>query len=344
MPEIDAQSVFKTDAARGALVLRPMTLGDPRGSEVLIAIHSASICGTDLHLYKWNEWARKSYTPPFPMGHEFGGTVTAIGPEVAHIRIGDRVTAETHLACGHCHQCRINRRHTCENLKLFSRMGLGCFSSHTIVPEAMLRRLPDDVPMDLATLMEPFGIAVRAVSEASVSGADLLILGAGPIGLLCVVAARALGANRIFVTDLSDYRQRLASSLGADEAGAPELVEAMTVRADAVIDTTGSAAAVSSALEVLHRGGRLIFASLPEQPLSIDVTRHVVLREIAIGGVYGRRLDETWIAAERLMSRHAETLRQVVTHRLPLADYRAAFALAESGQAGKVVLCPDVRN
>jgi threonine 3-dehydrogenase len=344
MSQLDTQFVFKADAVHGALALRQIALHEPRGAEVLIAIHSASICGTDLHLYRWNEWASRAYAPPFPMGHEFGGTVAAVGPDVTHIRIGDRVTAETHLACGHCHQCRINRRHTCENLKLFSRMGLGCFSSHTIVPEAMLRRLPDDVPIDLATLMEPFGIAVRAVTEAAVPGADVLILGAGPIGLLSLIAARALGANSVAVTDLSDYRRQLASRLGADRSGGPELLDAMAVRPDTVIDTTGSAAAVSSALDVLHRGGRLVFASLPEQPMSIDITRHVVLREIAIAGVYGRRLDETWVAAERLMSRHADTLRQVVTHRLPLADYAAAFELAESGRAGKVVLTPDSRN
>lgn len=337
MSGIDVQFVFKAAPERGALALKPVTLHEPRGSEVLIAIHSASICGTDLHLYRWNAWASKSYAPPFPMGHEFGGTVAAIGGDVAHIRVGDRVTAETHLACGYCHQCRLNRRHTCENLKLFSRMGLGCFASHTLVPEAMLRRLPDDIPLDLATLMEPFGIAVRAVIEAQTSGANLLILGAGPIGLLCVAAARALGANRIFVTDLSEYRRELASRLGADQSGGPELIETTPVRPDAVIDTTGNATAVSSALGVLHRGGRLIFASLPEQPMPIDITRHVVLREIAIGGVYGRRLDETWIAAERLMCRCADTLRQVMTHHMPLVDYHAAFELAESGQAGKVV-------
>ncbi|KAB2849683.1 MAG: alcohol dehydrogenase catalytic domain-containing protein, partial [Hyphomicrobiaceae bacterium] len=200
---IQSRFLFKERAESGALGLRSVALGDPEDDQVLVKIHSASICGTDLHIFKWNDWAARTYRPPIRLGHEFGGTVTAVGPDVKAIKLGEHVTAETHIACGHCHQCRLNRRHTCENLQLFSRIGLGCFSDYTMVPAAALRVVSGDIPLDHLTAMEPLGIAVRAVTEAGVAGAHVLILGCGPIGLFAIAAAKAYGASSITATDLS---------------------------------------------------------------------------------------------------------------------------------------------
>src|SRR5262249_13765123 len=200
---IETRFLYKERPERGALALRSMTLPEPRGDDVLIEIDSASICGTDLHIYNWNAWAARTYQPPFRLGHEFSGTVIAVGPDTQRIAPGDHVTAETHMPCGHCLQCRLNRRHTCDNLRLFSRLGLGCFSDHTLVPASALRVVAPDIPMELVTLMEPLGVSVRAVTEAGVSGQSVLILGAGPIGLFAVLAARAHGAAEVVATDLS---------------------------------------------------------------------------------------------------------------------------------------------
>jgi threonine 3-dehydrogenase len=337
---VESRFVFKERPERGALALRPIVLGEPKGADVLVRIHSASICGTDLHIYKWNDWAARAYRPPLRLGHEFGGTVIAVGPDVRTIKVGDHVTAETHIACGHCHQCRLNRGHTCDNLQLFSRLGLGCFSDHTIVPGAALRVVPPDIPIDLLTIMEPLGVSVRAVSEAAVAGQRVLILGAGPIGLFAVLAAHAYGAAEIVATDLSPFRQRLAGQLGAREVGGPELLASAFRRFDVVIETTGQISPILSALELIRSGGELVLTGLPDEKLVLDVTRHIVLREISLRGVYGRRLDETWVATERLLRANQKRAASVITNYLPLADFDRAFGLAASGKTGKVALTP----
>jgi threonine 3-dehydrogenase len=336
---IHSRFVFKDRPENGALALRSVALGDPEGDEVLVKIHSASICGTDLHIFKWNDWAARVYRPPFRLGHEFGGTVTAVGPHVEGIKPGDPVTAETHIACGHCHQCRLNRRHTCENLQLFSRIGLGCFSDYTVVPAAALRVVSRDIPLDHLTMMEPLGIAVRAVTEAGIAGAHVLILGCGPIGLFAIAAAKAYGAASVTATDLSDYRLQLAQQIGANAT--VNLQEEMREVADVIIETTGSEAAFAQALGHVRAGARVVFASLPERPFSLDIARHVVLREITILGVYGRRMDETWIQVERFLRAHGPSVATVLTHHIALSNFEAAFTLAASRKAGKVVLLPD---
>ena len=337
---IESRFVCKERAASGALGLRSAILGEPQGSDVLVKIHSASICGTDLHIYMWNAWAARTYQPPFRLGHEFGGAVVAVGPGVEDIKAGDHVTAETHIACGHCHQCRLNRRHTCDNLRLFSRLGLGCFSDYSIVPAAALRVVPPDIPLDHATMMEPLGIAVRAVTEAAVAGAHVLVLGCGPIGLFAIAAAKTYGAASVTATDLSDYRLDLARQVGANASVNPQRQALDTPTADVLIETTGSEAAFTDALAHVRKGGRVIFASLPDHPFSLDITHHVVLREISISGVYGRRIDETWVQTERLLRTHGAAFAQILTHRFRLEDFSAAFALAASGNAGKIVLLP----
>src|SRR5215510_14245300 len=268
---INARFVFKERPQSGALGLRSVLLCEPEGCQVMVKIHSASICGTDLHVYKWNAWAARTYQPPFRLGHEFGGTVVAVGPAVTAIKPGDHVTAETHISCGHCHQCRLNRRHTCDNLELFSRLGLGCFSDHTLVPALALRTIPRDIPLDQLTIMEPLGIAVRAVAEASVAGAQVLVLGCGPIGLFAIAAAKAYGAASVIATDLSPYRLQLAEQLGASAVVNPERESPATTTADVMIETAGSEAAFVDALMHVRKGGRVIFASLPDTSFAIDL-------------------------------------------------------------------------
>jgi threonine 3-dehydrogenase len=345
---IESRSIFKEEAAPHSLGMRSRQLAAVGECEVLIKIHSASICGTDLHIYNWNDWASRSYRPPMPLGHEFGGTVIKIGSAVRTICEGDVVTAETHVPCGRCQQCRLGRGHTCDNLKLFSRMDLGCFADYTVVPEAALRIVPSDIAVELATMMEPLGVSVRAVTEVPVGGANVLILGCGPIGLFAVAAARAYGAGRIMATDLSPYRLALAESLGADialNAGRQSIASAMPAilakeKFDVVIETSGSERAFQEAIDETRKGGNIVFASLPDRPFVIDISRYVILREIGIRGVYGRRLDDTWLRVETLLRTQGPRLAQVMSHRLPLADFETAFTLASSGQAGKVVLHP----
>jgi threonine 3-dehydrogenase len=343
-----SRSIVKERPEENGLALRSLPVRDLAPDDVLIRIDNAAICGTDIHIYKWNRWAARTYTPPFAMGHEFAGKVIATGTAVARIKTGDTVTAETHIPCGYCAQCRMNRRHTCENMRLFSRLGLGCMAEFTVVPEAALRVVPTDIPVELATMMEPMGVAVRAAREIDIGGADVLVLGCGPIGLFAIAAARAFGAGRIVASEPSAYRRTLALSMGADMAFDPKdqpLDAALTravgrAKVDAVIDTSGNERAVAAALDCIRSGGDLVFGSLPDQPFAIDIAKHLVLREITMRGIYGRRIDETWMQVETLLRTRGAEFAKVLTHRLSLDRFDEAFALACSGEAGKVVLVP----
>jgi len=223
-------------------------------------------------------------------------------------------------------------------VQLFSRSGFGCFSDYTLLPEATLRPIAPEIPLELLTIMEPLGIAVRAVTETRAAAAHVLVLGCGPIGLLTIIAARAYGAASIAAVDMSEYRLDLARRIGADVALPSH--RTLDCCMDVLVETTGSEAAFAAALPRMRKGGRVVFVSLPEHPFSIDITRYVLLREISICGVYGRRIDETWIQAERLLKTHGAAVSKVFTHHLSLMDFDAAFALAASPNAGKVVLVP----
>lgn len=341
---MDARStriLVLTRGERDAVELVNRALPAVGPGEALVEIRTAGICGTDLHIIGWNGWARSGYRPPVALGHEFCGEIVEIGDRVEGFRVGDRVVAETHLACGHCRQCRMNRRHTCENLTVFSRLGRGGFADLTIVPAALLRRVPDSVSDAIATLMEPLGVAVRAAMMADLRAASVFVTGSGPIGLMTVAAARALGARRIVVSDLSESRLSLARRMGATETHNPTDMESpargfLPPDFDVAIDTSGSAAAIRSAMASVRSGGDLILAGMPEGDIALDLTRHVILREVALRGIYGRLIDETWLQAEALLARADFDLAPILTHAYRLEEFGEAIAAARSGNAGKV--------
>jgi threonine 3-dehydrogenase len=305
-----------------------------------LRILTAGICGTDLHIIKWNPWAAKAYSPPIALGHEFCAEVVDVGEGVSNIRKGDRVVAETHLACGHCRQCRMNRRHTCSNLRVFSRLDRGAFASQSIVPAQLLRRVPENITPLQAALFEPLGIAERAVRQASVTGRSLLVCGCGPIGLLAIAVAKKYGADFILASDPVPQRRDLAAQMGADATldGSSDALGATMQRhnVEVAIDTSGHDAAIQTTLAHLEVGGHLVLAGLPEGPVALDLSRDVILREVKVSGIYGRLLDETWIATERLMSSANFNVTPLLSHRFPLAEFRDAFECAKSGRAGKV--------
>jgi threonine 3-dehydrogenase len=208
------------------------------------------------------------------------------------------------------------------------------------VPALALRPVPKDIPLDHLTMMEPLGIAVRAVTEAGVAGAHVLVLGCGPIGLFTIAAAKIFGAASIIAVDVSNYRRHLAEQLGAITAVNSLHESSASTSADVMVDTAGSEAAFASALTHMRKGARVVFASLPDDPFALDITHHIVLREITISGIYGRRIDETWIQVERLLRTHGAILSRILTHRFALIDFEEAFALAASRNAGKIVLYP----
>lgn len=336
--------VIKSRAGEGGLALERQPVAAPGAGEVLVQVRQAAICGTDLHLYQWNDWAARNYRPPLPLGHEFAGVVLAVGEGVHHIRPGCHVAGETHLSCGHCRQCRANRRHTCENLRLFSKLGVGCFADYLTVPEQVLRPLHPELPFAKAAVMEPFGVGVRAAMEADLRGKNLLMSGCGPIGLYTIAAARHLGAASIVAIDPSPFRRALAMKIGATvalEPSAGALRDSVheALRGDGVevaIDASGRAGAVEQALDCVAAGGSVVLVGVPERPLQIDAGRHLINRELRLQGTYGRLIDETWLVAERLMLSGQVDVEPILTHTLPLEGYQEAFALALGGAAGKV--------
>jgi threonine 3-dehydrogenase len=340
----DYALLMKTAEGPGGVELRRRPHRAPAEGEVLVRIRRAAICGTDLHILGWNAWAARSYRLPLPLGHEFSGEVAALGPGVSGLGVGDRVTAETHLACGRCAQCRIGRGHTCLNLRVFTRLGEGAFSEYATVPAQLLRRIPPGIAHRHACLMEPLGIAFRAAEEAGCAGGALLVSGAGPIGLLAVAAARALGVARVAVAEPSAARRQLAVALGADAAWDPRAADADSAAAgvfgiegpDAAIDASGNTGAIRAALAGVRPGGTVVLAGLPAAPVELDLATHVVLREITLRGVYGRKLDATWDAVGALLPRLAGALDRLITHEFALADFEQAFAAALAGDAGKI--------
>ncbi|WP_164748472.1 MULTISPECIES: alcohol dehydrogenase catalytic domain-containing protein [unclassified Mesorhizobium] len=335
---LKSRTVMKVSPGAGNLGIDTRMLAPPREGEVLLKIKRAAICGTDLHIYHWNDWAARNYETPLVLGHEFCAEVLETGPGVTSVSIGQIVSGETHLFCDRCEQCRANRRHTCLNLRLFSKSGFGCFSDYSVVPANALRVVPDRISMDTATVLEPLGVGVRAAMEGDVSGRSVLVTGCGPIGLYTIVAARALGAASITAVDLSKRRLEMAIRAGADEALAPQVPPEfmMTADVDLVIDASGSADAIESAMEMIKPGGKLLLVGLPGRNLSIPPVR-LINREITVTGIYGRLIDETWLEMERLLTSGRLRLDAIETCEFPMTEFDAAFERAASGTTGKVL-------
>ncbi len=339
-----SRTVIKTAPEFGALDIETRSTPEVGPKDALLKIHRAAICGTDLHIYKWNDWAARNYKPPLVLGHEFCGEVLQVGRDVSTLTVGQRVAGETHLYCDACEQCRMNRRHTCLNLRLFSKSGFGCFSDYTVVPVQALRVVAPELPLEKAVVMEPLGVGVRAAMEADVSGKSIFVMGCGPIGLYVISAARALGASLIIASDVSAYRLALSQKVGADHAlDASQDTTFADIRCltnglgvDVVIDATGSEAAIQGALDVVKPGGRLILAGLPNKKLEIDAAKYLINREITLKGIYGRLIDETWVATENLLMTNRIHIEDISTHEFSLDNFTDAFETSASGKAGKV--------
>lgn len=339
----ETRVVVMAEPRPGGVDLITRQLPALRAGEAVVKIRFAGICGTDLHIIGWNEWAARSYKPPFALGHEFCGEIVDI-KDGAPFRVGDRVTAETHLACGHCAQCRAGRDHTCENLTTFSRLDRGAFADYSVVPVKLLRKVPPGVSDEIGAIMEPLGIAVRCALEVGSEGRHVLVSGCGPIGLMAIAAAQHFGAARIIASDPVAERRQLARAMGADLAANPAKDHLAKVCADATagagvdvtIETSGSAPAIAAGLCAIARGGAMVIAGLPAREVPIDITGQVVLREVSLHGVYGRLIDRTWLDAERALETGLD-VSGVITHTCALDDYKEAIAVAQGASAGKVL-------
>lgn len=342
------RALVKKDRAPGVSLVDIAEPDPIKSNELLIRIRRTSVCGTDVHIDNWDDWAAATLPHDLPMtiGHEFMGVVEQVGESVEGFSVGDRVTGEGHITCGHCRNCRAGRRHLCRETKGVGVTTTGCFSDLFVLPAGNAFRVPDHVSDDLAAIFDPFGNAVHTALSFDLVGEDVLITGAGPIGIMAAMVAKTVGARNIVITDLHRERLKLASELGATEAFDPREEElavvmerlGMTEGFDVGLEMSGSVAAFRSMLNVMNHGGRI--ASLGIFPAEVPVDwSHVIFKGLTIKGIYGREMFETWYKMAALLHGNlGDTLSRVITGRYEADDYEKAFAEMREGRCGKIIL------
>ena len=313
-------------------------------NDVLIRMQKTAICGTDMHIYKWDEWARRTIRVPMAVGHEYSGEIVGMGSEVRGLSIGDRVSGEGHLTCGYCRNCRAGRRHLCRNTVGVGVNRPGCFAEYMSLPAVNVFKLPDAIDDEIAAILDPFGNATHTALSFGLVGEDVLITGAGPIGIMAVAIARFAGARHIVVTDVNDYRLALAQRLGASRIvnvardpldGAMQSL-GMAEGFDIGMEMSGNPAAFRDMLRTMHHGGSIAMLGIMPEGTGIDWDQ-VIFKGLMLKGVYGREMFETWYKMASMLQSGLD-IRPIITHRLPIADYRTGFEIMGSGQSGKVIL------
>lgn len=315
--------------------------------EILVKVYAASICGTDVHIYNWDKWAESRIkTIPQTMGHELAGEVVKVGKRVHTIQVGDIVSAETHIVCGECEFCLTGRAHICKNTSVLGVDRDGAFAEYIAIPAVNAWKNDPTVPPEYLSIQEPLGNAVHTVLAQDVVGKTVAIVGVGPIGIMAVDVAKAVGAARVFAIDVNQYRLDLAKQIGADvclnalDSNLVEKILNLTDGAgiDVVCEMSGNGHALNQALEYLKLGGHLSILGVPTHKVEIDVTNHIVFKGITIHGITGRRMYDTWYQVKGLIQSGKLHLKDIVTHKLPYTDYENAIRLMESGNCGKIVL------
>lgn len=313
-------------------------------NDLKIRIRKTSICGTDTHIYRWDRWSQETIRVPMVIGHEYVGEVVAIGQEVSGFVLGDRVTGEGHITCGHCRNCRAGRRHLCRNTIGVGVNRAGAFAEYLVIPAFNAFRLSEEIGDDLAAIFDPFGNAVHTALSFDLVAEDVLITGAGPIGIMAVAVARHCGARHVVITDVNEYRLELARRMGATvalnvaERGLPDVMRelGMSEGFDVGLEMSGVPSAFASMLETMNHGGRVAVLGIPPPEMSLD-WRRIVFKGLTVKGIYGREMFETWYRMAGLIHSGLD-LEPVITHRLPVAEFREGFEIMSSGRSGKVIL------
>jgi threonine 3-dehydrogenase len=314
-----------------------------RDDEVLIRVRRAGVCGTDVHIYEWDDWARGRCVPPFVVGHEFAGEVVQVGALVTDVREGDRVTAEGHIVDGRCLLCRTGNAHVCPFTKIIGVDRDGCFADYIAMPATNVWHLDDETSFEVGGIHDPMGNAFHTALTAEIPGATVLITGCGPIGLFAVGICKAAGASHIVASDVNPKRLALAKTMGADETVTPGEAEAAVKRAtdglgvDVVLEMSGVPAAIHQAFALVRVGGRVQMLGIPAKPMDVNFATEVIFKGITIYGVVGRRMYDTWHQMTRFLRSGEFDPTPVITHRFPLEDYEAAIQAIKTGAAGKVV-------
>ena len=343
------RGICKTRPGVGAEYREDLPIPQISDDEVLIKVHATAICGTDLHLYHWNEYAQKRMTNlPMVFGHETAGEIVEIGKNVTGYKLGDRISVETHVPCNHCWQCRNGNPHICENQHVFGVTDPGAFAEYAPVHKDCIVRLKDDISYEMGAMLEAMGAGVHGVEVAQVRGKRVLVSGCGPIGLMTIGACKAHGASRIIACDLIEEKLEIAKTMGADitvnsrEVDLPAFVRSQTdgVGADAVIDITGNPHAIRAGLKAVRKGGIFVSVGLPDGEVGINLTEDIIYREVIYTGVSGRLMFETWEDCMNILQSPGFSLEPVVGGIYPFRDFEKALDALKQGVPGKMILVP----
>jgi len=346
------KAVVKAKPGPGAELV-DMETPVPEPDQVLVKVLATSICGTDLHIYEWNEWAQaRIKNLPQVMGHELCGEVLELGKNVKNVKKGDIISAETHIACGHCYLCQTGNAHICINGKIFGVDVNGVFAEYAVVPGANAWILDEKIPKDFASVMEPLGNAVHTVLAGEITGNTVLVTGCGPIGVMSVAVSRICGATKVIATELNDYRIQLAKKVGADLVINPKkenvvekvLKETNGLGIDVVLEMSGNPIAIKQAFESLRPGGRFSILGIPDKPMEIDLGKDIIFKYITVQGINGRLMFSTWHKTSRFLSSGRLDLEPIITHRFRLEEFEKGMELMQSGNCGKILLYPHTKG
>jgi len=337
------KSLVKAKKERG-IWMQDVPVPEYGVNDVLIKIHKTAICGTDIHIYTWDQWAQATIPVPMTVGHEFYGEIVALGSEVRGLQIGQRVSGEGHLTCGICRNCRAGVQHLCRNTVGVGVNRPGCFAEFLSIPATNVIALPDDISGDQASILDPLGNATHCALAFDVVGEDVLITGAGPIGIMAVAIVRHIGARHVVITDVNDHRLALARKMGATRAVNVQKESLTTVMDelgmlegfDVGLEMSGNPMAFNDMLKAMNHGGHIALLGIPPSETAIDWNQ-VIFKGLVIKGIYGREMYETWYKMIAMLQSGLD-VSPVMTHHFPVADYEQAFELMASGQSGKVIL------
>ena len=322
-------------------------------NEVLVGVEATSICGTDLHIWNWDEWSAHRIKPPLTLGHEFAGTVVEVGRNVGHTKVGEYVSAESHITCGMCFQCRTGQAHMCPATRILGIDLDGAFAEYVAVPEKVIwKNDRSKISPEIATVQEPFGNAVFATMAHDLAGQSVGVLGCGPIGLFSIGIARASGAGRVVAVDLNEYRLGRAQAMGAHEVFQPGpetqstdiahwMIEANEgFGVDIVLEMSGAPSAIDAAFRGVRNGGRVTLFGIPSKPVSIDVAESMIFKNLTVLALNGRRIFDTWYKTRWLLENGVVDLRPLITKEMGLEDIDEAMENLAAGQACKIILRP----
>ena len=335
------RALVKREAAPG-IWMEQVPVPEPGSNDVLIRLEKTAICGTDLHIYHWNDWSQRTIKPPLVIGHEFVGLIEELGGGVSGYAVGQRVSAEGHVVCGQCRNCRAGKRHLCPNTEGIGINRNGAFAEFVLMPASNLWPIPDEIAPELAAFFDPFGNAAHCALQFDLVGEDVLITGAGPVGIIAAGICRHVGARHVVITDVNDYRLELAAEMGASRTinvtrdSIAATVEDLGIEGfDIGLEMSGHPVAFNDLLHHMFHGGKVALLGLLPAGTGVDWDQ-IIFKGLELHGIYGRRMYETWYKITQMVL-SGFPLHKALTHHIPIEDYEAGFQLMASGQCGKVV-------